>query len=94
MWVSFDNKTFDTKEECEAYEKQALESTLESKIATVVHEKDEKILFLQHHLEAAILEKQQFQEPCPKQMTIHCWWQIFLVFRQFVNLTSFMLEVV
>ena len=26
MWMSFDNKTFDTKEECEAYEKQALES--------------------------------------------------------------------
>ena len=26
MWVSFDMKTFDTKEECEAYEKQALES--------------------------------------------------------------------
>ena len=25
-WMSFDNKTFDTKEECEAYEKQALES--------------------------------------------------------------------
>ena len=25
-WVSFDNKTFDTKEECETYEKQALES--------------------------------------------------------------------
>ena len=26
VWISFDNKTFDTKEECEAYEKQALES--------------------------------------------------------------------
>ena len=25
-WMSFDMKTFDTKEECEAYEKQALES--------------------------------------------------------------------
>ena len=25
-WMSFDIKTFDTKEECEAYEKQALES--------------------------------------------------------------------
>ena len=25
-WMSFDNKTFDTKEECEAYEKQTLES--------------------------------------------------------------------
>ena len=25
-WMSFDNKTFDTKEECEAHEKQALES--------------------------------------------------------------------
>lgn len=25
-WMSFDNKMFDTKEECEAYEKQALES--------------------------------------------------------------------
>ena len=25
-WVSFDNKTFDTKEECEAYEKQTLDS--------------------------------------------------------------------
>ena len=24
MWISFDNKTFNTKEECEAYEKQAL----------------------------------------------------------------------
>lgn len=26
VWRSFDNKMFDTKEECEAYEKQALES--------------------------------------------------------------------
>ena len=25
-WMSFDMKTFDTKEECEAYEKQTLES--------------------------------------------------------------------
>ncbi len=25
-WMSFDNKTFDTKEECEAYEKQTLDS--------------------------------------------------------------------
>lgn len=25
-WMSFDNKTFDTEEECEAYEKQALKS--------------------------------------------------------------------
>ena len=24
MWMSFDNKTFDTKEECEAYEEQTL----------------------------------------------------------------------
>lgn len=28
-WMSFDNKTFDTKEECEAYEKQALEDKVE-----------------------------------------------------------------
>ena len=25
-WVSFDNETFNTKEECEAYEKQTLDS--------------------------------------------------------------------
>lgn len=24
MWISFDNKTFNTKEECEAYEEQTL----------------------------------------------------------------------
>ncbi|MFW9603052.1 MAG: hypothetical protein ACMV1B_12150 [Prevotella sp.] len=29
VWMSFDNKTFDTKEECEAYEKQALEDKVE-----------------------------------------------------------------
>ena len=28
-WVSFDNKTFDTKEECEVYEKQALKDKVE-----------------------------------------------------------------
>ena len=29
MWISFDNKTFDTKEECEVYEKQALKDKVE-----------------------------------------------------------------
>ena len=28
-WVSFDNKTFDTKEECEIYEKQTLKDKVE-----------------------------------------------------------------
>lgn len=55
---------FDARQEIKTlYEqKQTLESTLESKMATAVHEKDEKILFLQHHLEAALIEKQQFIE--------------------------------
>lgn len=29
VWMSFDNKTFDTKEECEAYEKQIIEDKVE-----------------------------------------------------------------
>ena len=29
VWMSFDNKTFDTKEECEVYEKQALKDKVE-----------------------------------------------------------------
>lgn len=55
---------FDARQEIKTlYEqKQALEATLEAKTAAVAHEKDEKILFLQHHLEAAMLEKQQFIE--------------------------------
>ena len=28
MWMSFDMKVFDTKEECETYEKQALEDKI------------------------------------------------------------------
>ena len=28
-WMSFDNKTFDTKEECEAYEEQTLKDKVE-----------------------------------------------------------------
>lgn len=55
---------FDARQEIKTlYEqKQALESAVESKVAAVVHEKDEKILFLQHHLEASLIEKQQFIE--------------------------------
>ncbi len=48
---------FRQKQELQETFQATLEATVTQKIAEAVHERDEKILFLQHHLEAQIVEK-------------------------------------
>ncbi len=49
---------YDQKQELEA----TAEATIQAKITTELQQKDETILLLKHHLEAAVVEKQQFVE--------------------------------
>jgi hypothetical protein len=55
---------FDARQEIKTLytQKEELEASLSQKITESLSEKEEKILFLQHHLEATLAEKQQFVE--------------------------------
>jgi len=55
---------FDARQEIKTLylQKQELEASLEEKVRLASQEREEKILFLQHHLEAVMLEKVQLVE--------------------------------
>lgn len=55
---------FDARQEIKTlyHEKQELEATSQSRIQEALHEKNERILYLEHHLEALTLEKEHLVE--------------------------------
>ncbi len=55
---------FDARQEIKVLyqQKEEIQAQVQEKITEALHEKEEKILFLQHHLEAALVEKSHFVE--------------------------------